>query len=70
MATSSVAPPPPHTLAAHIAQWRNAVLDYELLVGDRRVELDRAVIAFQDAVRERQRAAVHLQHLLDLADDD
>lgn len=66
----TTAPPPSRSLAAHIAQWRNAVLDYDLLVEDRRQELDRAITAFQDSVRERRRAAIHLQHLVDLVDDD
>jgi predicted sulfurtransferase len=62
----TTAPPPSRTLAAHIRRWRDAVLDYDLLVDDRRQELDRAVAAFHDAVRERDRTARHLQQLLDL----
>lgn len=57
-------------LAAHIRRWRDAVIDADLLVEDRRQDLDRAVLAFQHAVRERTRTATHLQHLVDLADDD
>jgi hypothetical protein len=57
----------PRNLAAHIQHWRDTVLDLDILVDDTRHDVDRAVDAFRAAVQERQRAAVHLAHLLELA---
>jgi hypothetical protein len=56
-------------LRASIAQWRDIVLDREIVVDDCRRTLDRDVDAFRVAVRERDRAAIHLAHLIDLDDE-
>nr|ALS92292.1 MetaGeneMark_Unknown Function [uncultured bacterium] len=53
-------------LRVHIARWRENVLDLDLVVDDKR-EAER--IAFserRDAERDRDRAVVHLAHLIEL----
>lgn len=50
---------------AQIARWRENVIDLDVVVDDRRQDLDRAADALRNAVRERDRAAAHLQHLIE-----
>jgi hypothetical protein len=59
--------PPSNTrrrLQTHIARQRDVVLDYEIVVDDPRAALDRHVQALRTAVRDRDRAAVHLANLI------
>lgn len=49
-----------------IARQRDAVLDWDIVVDDARRDVDRALEALREGVRERGRAAVHLAHLCDL----
>lgn len=60
-------PRPDPRLPANLRHWRDAIVDYELLVDDCRQDVDRAVEALQLAVWERDRAAHHLAELLALA---
>jgi hypothetical protein len=50
-----------------IDRQRNLVLDLDAVVGDARAVVERDVEALQSAVRERDRATVHLEHLVALA---
>ena len=54
------------TLAGHIARWREHVIDHDSLVDDKRRAVDHAVHELRLAVRERDRAADRLAHLLEL----
>ena len=54
-------------LAAQVRLWRENVLDLDVLVDDKRAAASLAVYELREAVRERDRAAVHLAHLIDLA---
>jgi len=58
-----------HDLVPEIARWRENLLDFELVVDDKRQAIDRALDELRAAVRERDRAAAHLQHLVGLASD-
>ena len=52
-----------------IAQARGHILRCERAVDDARHRLNQSVADLQDAVRERDRALVHIQHLIEMADD-
>jgi hypothetical protein len=47
-----------------IALARNAALDWDIVVTDRRHDLDAALQSFTDAVRERDRATARLAELV------
>jgi len=47
-----------------IVRWRDRVIELDMRVEETRRAVDRAVGEFQDAVRERDRAADHLRHLI------
>lgn len=49
-----------------IERQRQNVADLDIVVNDARAELERAVERLQASVRERDRAAVHLQQLIEL----
>jgi hypothetical protein len=51
----------PNALAAAIEQSQNNVIDSDIAVDDARADLERALAALRDAVRERQRAITHLR---------
>ena len=55
------------TVTGHIERWRDNVIDLDRLVDDRRADVVSAVEALRAAVRERDRAACHLAHLLETA---
>jgi hypothetical protein len=57
------------TLREAIVRWRENVLDLDLVVDDKRTAVDLAIDELRTAVRERDRAAVHLAHLIALAED-
>jgi hypothetical protein len=52
-----------------IAQWRNNVIDYDIVVDDARQALERAAGDLQTAETARTHAVRHLQHLLGRVDD-
>jgi hypothetical protein len=55
------------TVTGHIERWRDNVLDLDILVDDRRADVVSAVEALRAAVRVRDRAVCHLEHLLGAA---
>jgi hypothetical protein len=64
---SSAAPVPTGkrpSLIAQIASWRENLLDLDIVVDDCRRDVDRAVEDLRAAVKERDRAALHLAHLI------
>jgi hypothetical protein len=52
------------TTLCQIEAARNALLDFDIVVDDCRHELDRALVAFNEAVLERDRAAASLAELI------
>jgi hypothetical protein len=53
-------------LRLSIRTWRSNVIDLDTVVDDRRRDVDAAVAALRVTMRERDRAFVHLAHLLEL----
>lgn len=60
---------------ADVHAWRLAaarahenLIDYDTLVADARRDVDRAVRALREAIRERDRSEAHLRALLEQAD--
>jgi hypothetical protein len=53
-----------------IERQRDNVLDADIAVDDARRDLDAAVERLRGAVSDRDRDAVHLQHLIELAGAD
>jgi hypothetical protein len=51
-----------------ITRHIDSVLDLNVVVADERHELEAALDRFRNAVRERDRAEIHLEHLFDLLD--
>jgi hypothetical protein len=49
---------------------RDKVIELEILLDIARAQVDDSVIALHEAVIERDRAVVHLQHLLEMADQE
>ena len=47
-----------------IAHWRNVLIDCDLMVDDCREAIDADIADYVVALRERDRAAIHLAHLL------
>ena len=52
---------------AAVERQQHVVLDLDIAVDDARVQIDRDVDQLRDAVRERDRAHLHLQHLIESA---
>jgi hypothetical protein len=55
-------------LLRHIARQRDQVLDFDILVDDARQTVNRAVADLRAAVYHRDRATVHLAHLIELCE--
>jgi hypothetical protein len=53
-------------LVVHIARVRDGLIDADILVDDRRRDVDASVDALRVAVRERDRAAAYLAYLIEL----
>jgi len=54
----------------NIERQRDLVFDLDLVVESARKQVDGDVNQLRDAVRERDRARVHLQHLMEMAEDE
>jgi predicted sulfurtransferase len=55
----------PH--GAAVARWRENLIDLDVVVEDARQRVEAALAEWRDAVRERDRAAAHLAHLVEWA---
>ena len=54
-------------LARAIEQWEQNLIDADTVLADTAADIERAVLAHQIARRERERVAVHLRLLTEIA---